>query len=148
MISAEQVSTLAYDQLAPPDFSQANRDLEELITLSASKRFDLHGYLFFISQAGFPTFCIKPDGATAVAAKRRRIHYQLGEPLKALLSAMRAGDLNADKIQGSPGLFGLTPEQALSGGLFHEVNSVADINRRNVASRSDAVMASDRKVAA
>lgn len=85
--------------MSEPDFSSAHEGMEELVHLSAVHRFDLFEALRLLSQAGAPTFCCEIDDSTTIAAGRRIIRYQLSERLKALLSALRAENLNADEIE-------------------------------------------------
>lgn len=77
--------------MSEPDFSSAHEGMEELVHLSAVHRFDLFEALRLLSQAGAPTFCCEIDDSI--------IRYQLSERLKALLSALRAENLNADEIE-------------------------------------------------
>jgi hypothetical protein len=104
--------------LPPPDFSEANRDLDELVRLSRAQFFDLHGFLLLISEAGFPTFAVKTDEAAAVTAPGSVIYYQIGKPLQVLLAAMRAGDFDPNEVQNSPGRFGLGSQEALASNLI------------------------------
>ena len=82
--------------MSEPDFSSAHEGMEELVHLSAVHRFDLFEALRLLSQAGAPTFCCDIDDSTT---GHRIIRYQLSERLKALLSALRAENLNADEIE-------------------------------------------------
>jgi hypothetical protein len=83
-----------------PDFSSANRDLDEIIALAAPLDFDLYEFLRLLSEEGLPTLTCEVDEVVAGTARRRVARYQLGEKLKVLLSALRTGNLDTDEIKG------------------------------------------------
>lgn len=81
-----------------PDFSEANRDLDELVGLSLRSRFDLFEFLRLLSEAGAPTLCCEVDNGPASSTGCRVVRYQLGEGPKVLLTALGAKDLDSDEI--------------------------------------------------
>jgi hypothetical protein len=87
-----------------PDFSECNRDLDELIALSAACGFDLFSSIRLLSEAGAPTLCAQVNDVSAISTGHRVIRYQLSEGLKVVLSAFRARDIHPHKIKGSPGV--------------------------------------------
>lgn len=86
-----------------PDFSQSTADMAELARLSALGSFDLFVYLRLLSEAGLPTLACEVDRCAAKVAGRRVVRYQLGEPLRAILLALRARHVDEDEIKSRSG---------------------------------------------
>lgn len=82
------------------DFSSANRELDEIVKLSASLDFDLFEFLRLLSEEGLPTFTCEVDDVATRATRRRVARYELCQKLKMLLSTLRARNRDADEIKG------------------------------------------------
>jgi hypothetical protein len=82
-----------------PDFSDARKNMDEIALLSAACGFDLFEALRLLSKAGAPVFCCDVDYRPAIATGHSVVRYQLSERLKALLTALRAENFNANEIE-------------------------------------------------
>ena len=82
-----------------PDFSKSDRDMDDLIRLASAHRFDFFEFLRLISEAGAPTLSCEVDQIAAVRTGRRIVRYKLGEGLQVILTALRARNLNTDKVE-------------------------------------------------
>ena len=73
-----------------PDFSIANRELDELVSLSERFSFDLTEYLRLLGQARAPVYAIKINEEVTTWASGRVASYQLSQGMLAILVALRA----------------------------------------------------------
>lgn len=83
-----------------PDFESANRDLDELTSLSRLCNFDLFEFMRLLSEAAAPVMTCEVDDAPAIATGSSVARYKLSEALLVILSALRARNLDGDKIEG------------------------------------------------
>ena len=89
-----------------PDFLQSDADMQELRQLAGSNRLDLFELLRLLSDAGLPVLVCQVDDRMTKEAFGRVARYKLCETLQAVLSALRARNLNADEVESGSCLIG------------------------------------------
>lgn len=86
-----------------PDMDKALGELRGLVELARLNRFDLFVYLRELNDLGTPILRADIDPEGASGASDHVVRYQLDNGLKALLAALRAGDLHPNVIKGRSG---------------------------------------------